>query len=108
MWKLRLLPTIHPQRLVLTTLFLIEKVKKELRVEHVKLELACKDANNMRKLNTLEKRLSGYKDMVATQPNPISKLEVNQKAGVHTETKLNANLWSAPLAAKENMGSLLA
>jgi TolA-binding protein len=82
-----------------------EKRKHQLRVEQLKLELARNKADNICKLATLEKRLAGLKDKVANQRNRISKLEADRKA---TETELKAKLRSAQLAAKENIGSLLA
>jgi hypothetical protein len=45
------------------------------------------------------------KRKVVNQRNRISKLEADRKA---METKLKAKLWSVQLAAKENIGSLLA
>jgi hypothetical protein len=84
--------------------FLDEKSKRRLRVQQFKLDSARKEAENFRKQTTLKKRLVEYKDMVATQRNHISKLEVDRKA---TETELKAKLRSAQLA-KENIGSLLA
>jgi hypothetical protein len=82
-----------------------EKSKHRLRVEQLKLELARNEANHIRKLATLEKRGVGLKETVVNQRNRISKLEANQKA---TETELKAKLRSVQLAAKENIGSLLA
>jgi hypothetical protein len=82
--------------------FLDEKSKYRLRVEQLKLELAQKEADNIRKQATLEKKISG----VANERNHISKLEADRKA---TETDLlKAKLRSAQLAAKESIGSLLA
>jgi hypothetical protein len=88
MWKGHLLPTIHLQRLVLTTLYRTKKVNR-LRVEQLKLELARNEADHIRKLATLEKRVTGLKETVANQRNRISKLEADRKA---TETELKAKL----------------
>jgi TolA-binding protein len=82
-----------------------EKSKYRLRVEQLKLELARNKANHIRKLATLEKRVTGLKETVANQRNRISKLEADRKA---TETELKAKLRSVQLVAKENIGSLLA
>ncbi len=82
-----------------------EKSKQQLRVEQLKLELARNEADHIRKLATLEKRVTGLKETVANQRNRISKLEADRKA---TETELKAKLRSVQLAAKENIGSLLA
>ncbi len=82
-----------------------EKSKHRLRVEQLKLELARNEADHIRKLATLEKRVTGLKETVANQCNCISKLEADRKA---TETELKAKLRSVQLAAKENIGSLLA
>jgi predicted phage-related endonuclease len=84
-----------------------EKSKHRLRVEQLKLELARTEANPnfIRKQATSDKKLSGYRDTVAIQRNRISKLEADRKA---IETGLKAKLRSAQLAAKENIGSLLA
>jgi hypothetical protein len=82
-----------------------EKSKHRLSDEQLKLELARTEADFIQKQATLDKRLSGYRDMVATQRNRISKLEADLKA---IETELKAKLRSAQLAAKENIGSLLA
>jgi CII-binding regulator of phage lambda lysogenization HflD len=57
------------------------------------------------KLRTFKRRLAGLRDMVVNLHNRISKLEADRKA---TETELKAKLWSAQLAAKENISSLLA
>jgi hypothetical protein len=85
--------------------FLDEKSKLKVRVEQLKLELARKDADHIRKQATFDKRVTGYKDTVANQRNRNSKLELDRKA---TEAELKAKLRSAQLAAKENIGSLLA
>jgi hypothetical protein len=82
-----------------------EKSKHRLRAEQLKLELARKEANFIRKQATLDKRLSECRDTVATQRNCISKLEADRKA---IETGLKVKLRLAQLAAKENIGSLLA
>jgi hypothetical protein len=90
MWKMRLLPTIHPQQL--TTLFPMKKgnISSVLRISS--LHQPRKDVDSMRKLTMLEKRLSGYRDTVAAQCNHISKLDADRKAA---ETELKAKLWSA-------------
>jgi hypothetical protein len=67
-----------------------EKSKHWLRVEQLKLELARNKADHIRKLATLKKGVSGLKETVANQRNPISKLEADRKA----------KLWSIQLAAK--------
>jgi hypothetical protein len=86
--------------------FLDEKSKHRLRVQQLKLDSARKEAENICKQATLEKRLVGYyKDTVAAQRNNNSKLEADRKA---TETELKVKLWSAQLRAKENIASLLA
>ncbi len=85
--------------------FLDEKSKLKVRVEQLKLELARKDADHIRKQATFDKRVTGYKDTVANQRNRNSKLEADRKA---TEAELKAKLRSVQLAAKENIGSLLA
>jgi hypothetical protein len=100
-----ILPTIHLQQLLQTTLFGCKKQALALHVKQLKLELGHKEANNICKQATLEKRLGRFKDTVENQHNCISMLEAVRKA---TETKLKAKLWSAQLAAQENMGSLLA
>jgi hypothetical protein len=82
-----------------------EKSKHRLHAEQLKLELARNEADNIRNLATLEKILVGLKDRVANQRNRISNLKAGRKA---TETELKAKLWSAQLAAKENIASLLA
>jgi hypothetical protein len=82
-----------------------EKSKHRLRVEQLKLKLARNEADHIRKLATFQKRVMGLEETVANQCNCISKLEANRKA---TETELKAKLWSVQLAAKENIGSLLA
>jgi hypothetical protein len=82
-----------------------KKSKHRLRVKQLKLELARNEADNIRKLFTLEKRVAGLKETVANQRNGISKLEAGRTA---TETELKAKLRSAQLAAKENIASLLA
>jgi hypothetical protein len=82
-----------------------EKSKHRLRVEQLKLKLARNEADHIRKLATFQKRVMGLEETVANQCNRISKLEANRKA---TETELKAKLWSVQLAAKENIGSLLA
>jgi predicted phage-related endonuclease len=73
--------------------------------KHLKLELARKEADHIRKLATLAKRVTGLKETVVNQRNRISKLEADRKA---TETELKAKLRSVQLAANENIGSLLA
>jgi hypothetical protein len=82
-----------------------EKRKHRLRVERLKLELARNEADNIRKLATLEKRLAGLEDTVANQRNRMFKLEADRKV---TETELKAKLRSAQLVAKENISLLLA
>jgi TolA-binding protein len=77
--------------------FLDEKSKHRLRVEQLKLELARNEADHIRKLATLEKRVTGLQETVANQRNRISKLEAGRKA---TETELEAKLRSVQLAAK--------
>jgi peptidoglycan hydrolase CwlO-like protein len=68
-----------------------KKSKHRLCVEQLKLELARNVSDHIRKLATLEKRVTGLKEMVASQRNRISKLEADRKA---TETKLKAKLRS--------------
>ncbi len=82
-----------------------EKSKHELRVEKLNFESARKEADNLQKQAILKRKLDAVKHMVATQRNRVSKLEASRKA---LETELKAKLRSAQLAAKENIGSLLA
>jgi hypothetical protein len=104
MWKRHLLPTIHLQRLVQAIHFLMKKASICCASNKSHL-ISCKEANKTCKQAILEKRLSGYRDTVAAQGNCFSKLEAGGKA---TKTELKAKLGLAQLAAKENMGSLLA
>ena len=61
-------------------LFLEEKSKHQLRVEKLNLELARKEADNVRKQAILERKLATVKDTALSQRNRIAKLEADRRA----------------------------
>ena len=69
--------------------FLHEKRKYQLDIEQLKLELARKERDNVRKQNILERKLATVKDSVASQRNHIAKLEADRRA---VETEIKAKL----------------
>jgi hypothetical protein len=86
-------------------LFLEEKINHQLCVKKLNLELARKEADNVRKQAILERKLATRKDTVASQGNCIAELDADWTV---LETNLKAKLWLAQLAANDNSNALLA
>ena len=85
--------------------FLAEKLKSEICVEKLNLEVACKDSDNIPRKNTTDRKLATSKETVSSLRICVAELDAARRA---LKTELKAKLRSAQLAAKDNSNTLLA
>jgi hypothetical protein len=84
--------------------FLAEKLKLQLCVEKLNLEVARKESDNVRRKNTTDRKLANSKETVSSLRIRVAELDAARRA---LETELKAKLRSAQLAAKDNSNTLL-